>query len=226
MIFVCSRTLFIALDIKDIPLTSFVLLFFISVCLSPPSHCHLRLAVGGQSLVLWVHVWRVAVSQRLWEELGQRLDAELPLVGVGLAPAVLLVQWLVLLLLDGVMLLPPNDHVRGRRVLDVALARVPHFEGRAGSEWMSVGLGDLRLGDLGGVDGDSQGSVDVRRWEEWFVLGVEVDWLESGRRLAVGIIYHRIALVVVSCTSFWIMREIGDSKTDKYVKFNIFDENQ
>jgi len=65
---------------------------------------------------------------------------------------------------------------------------------------VGVGLGDLRLWDLGGVYGDGQGCVDVRRWQEGLVLGVEVDGLESRRRLAVGVIYHRVALVVVSCT--------------------------
>lgn len=63
---------------------------------------------------------------------------------------------------------------------------------------MGVGLGDLRLGDLGGVDGDGERRVDVGRWKEGLVLRVEVDWLESGRGLAVGVVYHRVALVVVS----------------------------
>lgn len=72
---------------------------------------------------------RMAVAQRLREELGQRFNAELPLVGVGLAPAVLLVQCLVLLLLDRVMLLPAKAHVGGCRVLNVALTWVPCFEG-------------------------------------------------------------------------------------------------
>lgn len=146
-----------------------------------------------------VHVWRVAVAQRLREELGQRLDAELPLVGVGLAPAVLLMQRLVLLQLHGVVLLALQAQMGGHRVLHVALAGVPGLEGRAGGEWVGVGLGDLGLGDLRGVDGDSQGRMDVRRWEEGLVLGVEVDRLESGWRLAVGVIYHGIALVVISC---------------------------
>lgn len=81
--------------------------------------------------MLGVHVRRVAVAQRLREELGQRLDAELPLVGVGLATAVLLVQRLMmlLLLLDGVMLLPLEGHVGGNRVRGVALTGVPYFEG-------------------------------------------------------------------------------------------------
>lgn len=79
--------------------------------------------------MLGVHVRRVAVAQRLREELGQRLDAELPLVGVGLAPAVLLVQRLVLLLwLDWVVLLPLEAHMGGHWVLDVAFAGVPGFE--------------------------------------------------------------------------------------------------
>lgn len=150
-----------------------------------------------------VHVRRVAVAQRLREELGQRLDAELPLVGVGLAPAVLLVQRLVLLLrLHGVVL-ALQAQVGGHRVLDVALAGVPGLEGRAGGERVGVGLGDLGLGDLRGVDGDGQWRVDVRRWEEGLVLGVEVDRLESGRRLAVGVIYHGVALVVISCRGIW-----------------------
>lgn len=150
--------------------------------------------------MLGVHVRRVAVTQRLREELGQRLDAELPLVRVGLAPAVLLVQRLVLLLLllYVMVLLPLEAHVRAHRVLDVALAGVPRFERRAGSERVGVGFGDLGLGDLGGVDGDGQRGVDVRRREEGLVLGVEVDGLESGRGLAVGVIYHWVTLVVVS----------------------------
>lgn len=79
--------------------------------------------------MLGVHVRRVAVAQRLREELGQRLNAELPLVGVGLAPAVLLVQRLVLLLwLDRVVLLPLEAHVGGHWVLDVTLAGIPGFE--------------------------------------------------------------------------------------------------
>ncbi len=167
--------------------------------------------------MLGVHVRRVAVTQRLRKELRQRLDAELPLVGVGLAPAVLLVQRLVLLRLDGVVLLPLEAHVGGHRVLDVALAGVPRFEGRAGGERVGVGLGDLRLRDLGGVDGDGQWCMDVRRWEEGLVLGVEVDWLESGRGLAVGVIYHRVALVVVSWSRVWKVGERvkGEYKVEK-----------
>lgn len=65
---------------------------------------------------------------------------------------------------------------------------------------MGVGLGDLRLGYLGGIDGDGQWRVDVRWWEEGLVLWVEVDRLESRRGLAVGVIYHWVALVVVSCS--------------------------
>lgn len=156
--------------------------------------------------MLGVHVRRVAVTQRLREELGQRLDAELPLVRVGLAPAVLLVQRLVLVLLQLLLLLlyvmvllPLEAHVGAHRVLDVALAGVPRFERRAGGERVGVGFGDLGLGDLGGVDGDGQRGVDVGRREEGLVLGVEVDGLESGRGLAVGVIYHRVTLVVVSC---------------------------
>lgn len=72
---------------------------------------------------------------------------------------------------------------------------------------MSVGLGDLRLGDLGGIDGDGQWRMDVGRREEGLVLWVEVNWLESGRRLAVGVIYHWVALVVVSCTRVWMVGE-------------------
>lgn len=79
--------------------------------------------------MLRVHVGRVAVGQRLREQLGKRLDAELPLVGVRLAPAVLLVQRLVLLLLDGVVWRPLEGHVLGCGVLDVALTGVPRFEG-------------------------------------------------------------------------------------------------
>lgn len=107
-------------------------------------------------------------------------------------------QRLVMLRLDGVVL-PLQAHVGGHRVLDVALAGVPRLEGRAGGERVGVGLGDLGLGDLRGVDGDGQRCVNVRRREEGLVLGVEVDRLESGRRLAVGVIYHRVALVVISC---------------------------
>lgn len=81
--------------------------------------------------MLGVHVGRVSVGQWLREELGKRLNAELPLVGEGLAPAVLLVQRMVLLLLDGVVRRPLEHHVGGCWVLDVALAGVPHFEGRA-----------------------------------------------------------------------------------------------
>lgn len=76
---------------------------------------------------------------------------------------------------------------------------------------MGVGLGDLRLGDLGGVDGDGQRRVDVWRREEGLVLGMEVDWLESGRRLAMGVIYHRVTLVVVPGSRVWMMG--GDRKT-------------
>lgn len=158
--------------------------------------------------MLGVHVGRVAVGQRLREELGKRLDAELPLVGVGLAPAVLLVQRLVLLLLDGVVgrrQRPLQRHVGGGGVVDVALTGVPHFEGRAGGERVGVGLGDFGFGDLGGVDGYGQRSVDVRRREEGLVLRVEVDWLERGRGLAVGVVYHWVALVVVSCGCIWMM---------------------
>lgn len=169
--------------------------------------------------MLGVHVRRVAVAQWLREELGQRLDAELPLVGVGLAPAVLLVQRLVLLLLDRVVLLPLKTHVGGHWVLDVALAGVPCFERRAGGERVGVGLGDLRLGDLGGIDGDGQWHVNVGWWEEGLVLGVEVDRLESGRGLAVGVIYHWVALVVVSCSRVWMMGETveeGEKKADTW----------
>lgn len=101
------------MDIKDIRAfllklltTPLGFLFCLFTHSSPCSDSDLCLAVGGQSLVLRVHVRRVAVAQWLREELGQRLDAELPLVGVDLAPAVLLVQRVVVLLLDGVVLLP------------------------------------------------------------------------------------------------------------------------
>lgn len=96
---------------------------------SPCSDSDLCLAVGGQSLVPGVHVWRVAIAQRLRKELRKRFDAELPFVGVGLAPAVLLMQGLVLLLLDGVVLLSLEGHVGCRRVLDVTLTGVPCFKG-------------------------------------------------------------------------------------------------
>lgn len=173
---------------------------FLPLC----SHRHLCLTVGGQSLVLGVHVRRVAVAQRLRKELRQCLDAELPLVGVGLTPAVLLMQWLVLL--DRVMLLPPNADVHRRRVLNVAFTGIPDFKGRARREWMGVGLGDLRFGDLGGVDGDGQRCMDIGRWEEGLVLWMEVDGLEGGRRLAMGIIYHWVTLVIVPCTCVWMMK--------------------
>lgn len=75
---------------------------------------------------------------------------------------------------------------------------------------MCVGFGDLGFWDLGGIDGDGQRCVDVGRWEERLVLGVEVDWLKSCGRLAVGIIYHRVALVVVSYTCVWIMGKMGN----------------
>lgn len=163
--------------------------------------------------MLGVHVRRVAVTQRLGEELGQRLDAELPFVGVGLAPAVgLMVQRLVMLLLDGVVVMMLllrrlKDHVRGGRPLGgVALAGVPRFEGRARRQRVGVGLGDLGLGDLGGVDGNGQRRVDVGWRQEGFLLWVEVDWLESRRRLAVGVIHHRVALVVVSRGRIWTER--------------------
>lgn len=100
-------------------------------------------------------------------------------------------------------------------VLDVALAWVPRFEGRAGGERVGVGLGDFRLGDLGGIDGDGQWRMDVRWRKEGFVLRVEVDWLESGWRLAVGIIYHWVALVVISCSRVWMMGEGKKNKTNK-----------
>lgn len=99
-------------------------------------------------------------------------------------------------------------------MLDVALAGVPRLEGRAGGEWVGVGLGDLGLGDLRGVDGDGQRCVNVRRREEGLVLGVEVDRLEIGRRLAVGVIYHGVALVVISCRGIW--REMG-KQTDMWL---------
>lgn len=166
--------------------------------------------------MLGVHVRRVAVAQRLREELGKCLDAELPLVGVGLAPAVLLVQRVVLrLLLDGVVLLPLEGHVGGHRVLDVALAGVPRFERRAGGERVGVGLGDFRLGDLGGVDCDGERRVDVGRREEGLVLGVEVDWLESGMGLAVGVVYHRVALVVVSRSRVWMTGETVEEEKER-----------
>ena len=75
---------------------------------------------------------------------------------------------------------------------------------------MGVGFGDLRLGDLGGVDGDGEWRVDVRWREERLVLGVEVDWLESRRGLAVCIVYHWVALVVVSCSSVCMMGETDE----------------
>lgn len=116
------------MDIKD----TTPLLSGSSVHSCPCSDSDFCLAVSGQSLVLGVHVRRVAVAQRLGEELWQRLDAELPLVGVGLAPAVLLVKWLVMLLLllwHGVVLRTLEDHVGGHGVLGVALTGVPYLEG-------------------------------------------------------------------------------------------------
>lgn len=79
---------------------------------------------------------------------------------------------------------------------------------------MGVGLGDLRLRDLGSIDGDGQGRMDVRGRKEGFVLRVEVDWLESGRGLAVGIIYHWVALVVVSCSRVWMTGEQSETETE------------
>lgn len=75
---------------------------------------------------------------------------------------------------------------------------------------MGVGFGDLGLGDLGGVDGDGEWRVDVRWREERLVLGVEVDWLESRRGLAVCVVYHWVALVVVSCSSVCMMGETDE----------------
>lgn len=77
---------------------------------------------------------------------------------------------------------------------------------------MGVCLGDLGLGDLGGIDGDGQWCVDIWRREEGLVFRVEVDWLESGRRLAVGIIYHWVALVVVSCCGVCMMKETVEGR--------------
>lgn len=94
-------------------------------------------------------------------------------------------------------------------MLDVTLTGVPGFEGRAGGERVGVGLGDLGLGDLGGVDGDGQWGVDIRGRQEGLALRVEVDWLESGRGLAVGVLQHRVTFVVVSSSCVWIKnREI------------------
>lgn len=89
-------------------------------------------------------------------------------------------------------------------MLDLAFTGVPGFEGRAGGQWVGVGLRDLRLGNLGGIDGDGEGCMDVRRRQEGLVLWVEVDRLESGRRLTMGVIYHRVALVVVSGCGVWM----------------------
>lgn len=72
---------------------------------------------------------------------------------------------------------------------------------------MGVGFGDLRFGDLGSVDGDGQWRMDVGWREERLVLGVKVNWLESWRGLAVGVIYHWVALVVVPCSCVWMMEE-------------------
>lgn len=52
------------------------------------SDCDLCLAVGGQPLVFGVHVGRLSIAQGLGEEFRERLNAELPLVGVGLPAAV------------------------------------------------------------------------------------------------------------------------------------------
>lgn len=107
-------------------------------------------------------------------------------------------------------------------MLDVALTRVPGFEGRAGGERVRVGLGDLGFGDLGGVDGDGQRHVDVGRWEEGLVLGVKVDWLESWRGLAMGVVYHRVALVVVSRSCVWREGNKGRDRIMSYVCLTMF----
>lgn len=136
----------------------------------------------------------MTVAQRLREKLRQGLDAELPLVGIDLT-SVLLVQALVLLGGHGVVQQP---HVAV--LLDVTLAGVPGFEGRAGGERVRVGLGDLGPGHLRGIDGDGQRRVDVRGRQEGLVLWVEVDRLEGGWGLAVGVLQHGVAFVVVSCS--------------------------
>lgn len=91
----------------------------------------------------------MSVPQRLGEQFWKSLDAELPLGGEGLTPTVRLGQWRLRL-----------GHQRNL-VLDVALVGVPGFERRAGGEWMSVGLGDLGLGDLSRSDGNGQRCMDV-----------------------------------------------------------------
>lgn len=63
---------------------------------------------------------------------------------------------------------------------------------------MSVGLGDLGLGDLSRCNGDSQRSMDIWRRKEGLIFWVENDWLEGCRRgLAVCVIHHGVALGVV-----------------------------
>lgn len=135
---------------------------------------------------MWRHPRRVSVPQRLSEQFWESLIAELTLDGEGLAPTVRLGQRRLRL-----------SHQRNL-VLDVALVGIPDFEGRAGGERVSVGLGDLVLGDLSRCDGDGQRCMDVWRGEEGLVFGVEGDGLERrGRRLAMGVVHHGVALGVV-----------------------------
>lgn len=124
------------------------------------SHGHLGCTVGGVALLPGVAVIRRLV-----------LDG-LPLPGSSVGPPVGLVEDLRRVLYAP---LPPRrvavspGAVQGRGVVcgdgglpvDVAVRRLPGFEGRAGDEGVRGGLGEAALLQVAGGDGDGERAVEV-----------------------------------------------------------------
>lgn len=154
------------------------------------------LVVGGLGRGLHLHrPPPVHAPVRLVEEVRQVLRALLPLVGVSVSPG-------------GAVHGGGGVARRGRLPVDVASRGFPGFEGRAGERGVRGGLGDARVLQVGGGDGDGErgvevvlrrpGLVDVR-----LLFGLHGRRLEGWRRhgLILGEVQEGEALVVAArCT--------------------------
>lgn len=131
----------------------------------------------------------IAPSIGLVKEIRHVLYALLPPGGVGVSPA--------------------GAVHRGRRVarggglpLDVAAGRLPGFEGGAGEERVGGGLGEARVLQVAGGDGDGERGVEVVGGlvEVGLLFGLQWHRLEGRRRhgLVVGEVHQREALVVAT----------------------------
>lgn len=132
---------------------------------------------------------------------------------VGLAEEIRHVLYAVLP--PGGVAVPPGGTVHGGRVargrglpVDVAAGRLPGLEGRAGEHRVRGGLGEARVLQVAGRDGDGEGAVEVvevvvrrqRLVDVRLVFGLHGHRLEGRRRhrLVLGEVHEWEALVVAT----------------------------